>query len=116
MISDPAGHVARILRDERELFGIEIDTVDIEDLRVTLVHRDDYFVVVINTIVNDVSAHLLKRREVDKIPAFGIDCHYVKILVAFEVFLVDDAARALPEISGDIALGFVGDANGLSAR
>ena len=48
VIGHPAGNIAGILRDERELFGVEIDPVDVEDLRVALVHGDEHFVVVVD--------------------------------------------------------------------
>ena len=115
MIGHPAGHVAGILRDEREPFGVEIDPVDVEDLRVALVHRDQHFVVIVITIVDDRGLHLLERREVDEVFPVGIDRHHVEIFVALEILQVDDTVRSLPEISRNVALGLAGDAHGLAA-
>jgi hypothetical protein len=105
-----------VLSDERELSGAQIDPVDVEDLGVALVHGDDHFVFIVIKIVDDFRAHFLERREIDEVFAVGVDRHYVVILVALEVLQVDDAIRALPEISGDVALGLAGDPHDFSAR
>ena len=115
MIGDPAGDVAGILRQQRQFLAVEIDPIDVEHFRVAPVQRDQDFVVILVAVVDDHRPHFVERREVDKVSAVGVDCNKVKILVALEILQVDDAARALPEITGDIALGFAGDAYGLPA-
>ncbi len=115
MIGDPAGDVAGVLRQKGKRPGCEIQTICIEHLGIALVQADDHLVVVILAIVDDLGTDLVERREVREVLAVSIDGHQMIVLVAGEVLQIDDATRALPEVSGDIPFGLAGDAHRRSA-
>ncbi len=111
MVGDPGGDVAGIFRKQRQLLAVEIDAVDVEHFRVALIERNEDLVVVLVPVVDHHRPDFVERRQVDEIFPVGVDRDEMEILVTLEILQEDDTARALPEIAGDIALGFAGDAH-----
>ena len=78
MIGEPSRDVSRILGQQHQLPGLEIEAVDIEDLPLAPVETDNHLIVEMLAIIDDLGAYAIERREVDEVTAVGVDRHDVQ--------------------------------------
>ncbi len=109
IVGRPSGDVARILRNLDHLPRVDVDSVDVEELRVSLVHRDQHLGRVVLENVDDLDAHLLERGQVLWVRAIDIDRVEAIVLVSTLIQDVDDPLVSLPGVAGDVPGRRLGD-------
>ena len=115
MVGLPALDVAGILAQHRHLARREVQAVGVEDHRVALVGADDHQRVDLFERVDDLCSYARDGRIGLRVAAVDVHAVELEILVAAGVFQIEDAVVVGPEVSGQVAFGFRGDAHGVLA-
>ena len=103
-IRSPAGDIARILRVEHDGARRQVDPVDVHELAVAQVHRDQHLVGKGRVRAFDDRAHALERRVVADVAARKVDAERVEILVAVVVLQVHERLVVFrPQVTADSA-------------
>ena len=89
-IRDPIHDVTRVLGDKREFACSQVEMIDIVNLWVFFVHADQKFVWKVLVAVDDLHLHILKRRQVSRLPRFQARCIQAPVFVAANILDVHD--------------------------
>ena len=115
VVRDPRRHAAGIFRDEFHLAGARVETENVENARIALVHADEEVVLVVAQVIDHADANFRKRREIFLPGTVGIDRIKMEVFVPAVVLQVDDLVFGRPKISADITLGRRGETARLGA-
>src|ERR1035438_8140913 len=85
MIRYPLDNVSGIFGDKMHFAGHHIQPVNVEALRIALVHPNQDFVVEIFEFIDDLDFYPFERRDVSRIGAVLIDSEKMKVLVATKI-------------------------------
>ncbi len=113
VVDDEVGEMLRILLQEPALAVVEVEPVNVEDLRITLVEPDQDFVGETVADFLDLRANSGQRRKVRGLAANEIDPVDVPVLIAFLVLQIDDLPIVVgPEIGAYPSFRVVSDGAG----
>ena len=106
MVHHPSLYVARVFGELFHFAGHNVQAEGIKYLGISLVQTDKYFVGEVLHLIKDLSTDLRKISKTFQVAAVGIHTIETKIFIPSGIFQEKYPGGVLPEIIGNIAVGF----------
>ena len=110
VVGDVSEVAVVVLLDERHLAGFDVDTVNVVQLRVTIVDPDENLVGEVRAYLLHAGLYAVERRQINDLVRIEIDAVDVPVLVAALVLDVENVStRVGPEVRADASVCVLGN-------